>query len=56
MKTSHEAKIAFSLSEFSNSKIIEWTFSLADRDDLGYDMIIGRDLLGQLGMIIDYNK
>ena len=56
LKTTHEAKIAFSLSEFSNSKIIEWTFSLADRDDLGYDMIIGRNLLGQLGMIINYKN
>jgi hypothetical protein len=56
LKTTHEAKVTFSLSEFSNSKIIEWTFSLADRDDLGYDMIIGRDLLGQLGIIIDYKN
>ena len=56
MKTTHEAKVAFSLSEFSNSKIIEWTFNLAERKDLGYDMIIGRDLLGQLGLIIDYKN
>ena len=57
LKTTHEAKIAFSLSELSNSKIIEWKFSLPDRNDLGYDMIIGRDLvLGQLGIIIDYKN
>ena len=41
------------MSEFSHSKIIEWKFSLADYDDLEYDMIIGRDLLGLLGMGID---
>ena len=56
LKTTHEAKVAFSLSEFSNSKIIEWKFSLAERKDLGYDMIIGRDLLGQLGIVIDYKN
>ena len=56
MKTKYEAKVAFSLSKFSNSKIIEWKFNLAERENLGYDMIIGRDLLGQLGMIIDYKN
>ena len=56
LETNYEAKVAFSLSEFRNSKIIEWKFNLAEREDLGYDMIIGRDLLGQLGMIIDYKN
>ena len=56
LETNYETKVAFSLSEFSNSKIIEWKFNLAERKDLGYDMIIGRDLLGQLGIIIDYKS
>ena len=52
-----EATIKFNLSKFSGSKIVEWTFSVyRDSEALGYDMIIGRDLLNKLGVILDFKK
>jgi hypothetical protein len=57
MSTEYESKIRFNLSEFSESKIIEWNFSLVNKsEDIGYDMIIGRDLMKELGLIIDFSK
>ena len=42
-----------SLPELHDDRLIEWDFHLAD--DLGnYDMIIGRDLLQELGLVIDF--
>ena len=42
-----------SLPELHDDRMIEWDFHLAD--DLGnYDMIIGRDLLQELGLVIDF--
>ena len=41
----YDSKIHFALPEFSDKKIINWTFSVANTEDLGYDAIIGRDLL-----------
>ena len=39
------------------AKIIEWTFFVLDsKYNLGYDMIIGRDLLCEIGLIIDFYK
>ena len=52
-----EADIHFNLTEFSESKVINWTFSgFCDSDALGYDMVIGRDLLNDLGVILDFKK
>ena len=57
MGTKYESKMRFSLREFSESKIIKWKFSLVDKsEDIGYDMIIGRDLMKELGLVIDFNK
>ena len=53
----HEATINFNLSEFSESKLITWTFSVyRDSEALGYDMVIGRDLLDNLGVNLDFRK
>jgi hypothetical protein len=38
------------LPEFSDKKNITWHFSIFERDDVGYDMVIGRDLMLELGM------
>jgi len=52
-----EATIHFNLSEFSESKVINWTFSVyRDSEALGYDMVIGRDLLDTLGVNLDFRK
>ena len=52
----HEAEIHFTLPEFSDKKIINWTFSVTDSKDLGYDMIVGRDLLLELKIDVSFNK
>ena len=57
IKKAYKTKVAFSLSEFSESKIIEWRFNVCNsKKELHYDMIIGRDLLKQLGMVLDFQK
>ena len=45
LTTTHEAEVQFTLSEFSTSKIITSKFSTIEDDVVGYDMIIGRDLV-----------
>ena len=54
--SSKKGTLEFRLPEFSTSKKIPWNFvSDAGRlDSLGYDMIIGRDLMTSLKMIIDF--
>ena len=56
LTTSSESKIQFSLPEFSDKKKITWTFSVVDSKGLGYDIILGRDLLLDLKMEISFNK
>ena len=56
LKTKYESKINFSLPEFSDKKIITWTFNVADKESLGYDMILGRDLLMELKMNVSFNR
>ena len=57
-KTWRKARIKFQLPEFSKSKEISWSFhvdeSNPNNDTLGYDMIIGRDLMTDLRIIIDF--
>ena len=49
--------MTFSLSEFNLKKQISWVFHVDDRSKASstYDMIIGRDLLGELGIILNFN-
>jgi hypothetical protein len=51
--------VTFSLPEFNVKKQIcsSWEFHVDDRSESSrtYDMIIGRDLLGELGIIINFN-
>ena len=42
--------------EFSDKKIIEWNFSVTDSKYLGYDMIVGRDLLLELKIDISFEN
>ena len=58
-ETTHKAKVLFTLPEFSESKILRWDFHLdcqKDSKGTGYDMIIGRDLMQQLGLCIDFKS
>ena len=53
LQASQTAKIYFTLPEFYESKIIEWkAFIFSNK--LKYDMIIGRDLLKQLKIKLDF--
>ena len=56
LKTNYKSKIIFSLREFIDKKIITWTFNVADKESLGYDMILGRDLLMELKMNVSFNR
>ena len=56
-KTKMRKKLKFKLDEFSSSKVVQWDFNIANPNhDIGYDMIIGRDLLIELGIIIDFKQ
>jgi hypothetical protein len=51
--------VTFSLPEFNLKKQISssWAFHVDDRSESSstYDMIMGRDLLGELGIIMNFN-
>jgi hypothetical protein len=50
-------KIKFSLPEFFENRTIDWTVHVDDsKTDQQYDMIIGRDLLEELGMSLDFGQ
>ena len=55
-KTSKTATLTFKLPEFSTSKDITWQVDMdsGKLEELGYDMIIGRDLLQALKVVIDF--
>ena len=56
LKTKYKADIKFTLPEFSNSKLITWNFHLTDNEDLGYDLILGRDIMLKLGIDLSFEK
>lgn len=56
LKIKYESKIHFVLPEFSDKKIIHWKFSLTESKDLGYDMIVGRDLMIELKINLSFDK
>ena len=57
-ETKHIAKVQFTLPQFSTSKIITWKCAIDESDSpdsgIGYDMIIGRDLLNELGIDLSF--
>ena len=56
MSTKYEGNVHFSLPEFSDKKIINWRFNIFESEDLGYDMVIGRDIMTKLGMDLSFNR
>ena len=56
LTTQYESQVHFTLPEFSDKKIINWKFSVADSPTIGYDLIIGRDLMLQLQMNLSFEK
>ena len=55
--TDKSGLMTFSLPEFNLRKQISWVFHVDDRSESSstYDMIIGQDLLGELGIILNFN-
>ena len=57
--TAHDVKVPFYIPEFSGSKIINHCFHIDNNEGksvIGYDMIIGRDLMVQLGLAADFKR
>ena len=55
----YQVKINFTMPEFSGSKVIKHKFQVDNEDinaNIGYDMIIGRDLQVKLGCITDFKR
>jgi hypothetical protein len=56
-KTNLKCKIQFSLPEFNEHKVIEHTVHVdTNTKNSRYDMIVGSDLLSELGFIFDYES
>ena len=55
MSTNKTVKAKFRLSEFDERKEITWKFHVT-KSSLKYDMIIGRDILSEHGICIDFNS
>ena len=60
MHTKRKCTLKFKLNEFSTSKEVEWKFHVDESElqkkSIGYDMIIGLDLMSELGIIINCRK
>ena len=54
--TNCEAVVHFCLPEFSETKVIHWNFTVASSDEIGYDMIIGRDIMNGLGIDLLFSE
>jgi hypothetical protein len=56
--TSHKCKVAFTLPAFHQHREISWNCYVDDSDPetCRYDMIIGRDLMHEIGMDILFSK
>ena len=54
LTTRYSSEVHFTLSEFSDKKIVHWNFNIIDSKDVGYDMILGRDIMLQLKMDVSF--
>ena len=53
--TKYESIVHFTLPEFSEMKVVNWKFTVANAKALGYDMVIGRDIMNGLGIDIVFS-
>ena len=57
--TAHDVKVNFCMTEFSSSKIINHLFHVENNNSklgIGYGMIIGFDLMIQIGLTADFKR
>ena len=55
----YDIKIHFTMPEFSSSKVIRHQFHVdqsTNEENLGYDVILGRDIMTKLGLVTDFGK
>ena len=53
-----QCKVPFTLAEFSSSSVINHKFQVDEEStagDIGYDAIFGRNILSELGLIMDFD-
>ena len=56
-ESKHSMKLVFTLDEFGRSTKLSHTFDLDESEDgIGYDMIIGRDLLNKLNIDVRFSN
>ena len=51
-----KAVMEFSLPDMNDSKVITWSCYLDDTDKIGYDAVIGQDLMTKLGISINFKE
>ena len=57
--TTHDVKVPFCMQDFSSRKRIDHQFYVDNNkceSGIGYDMIIGRDLMVQLGLMAEFKR
>ena len=56
--TNKTCRVTFSMPQFHKDRDITWTVCVDEspQPNQRYDMIIGRDLLHELGLILDFNE
>ena len=54
-RTNSKTKVKMTLPGFNSTREVLWKFHVTN-DLLNYDVIVGRDLLEELGMILDFSK
>ena len=54
--TSKKVNVYFCLPEFSTTKIVPWKCHVANKTNIRYNMILGRDLLITLGLDLKFSE
>jgi len=54
METSQKTKLQFMLPELSETKLIKWKMHVVESTTMNYDIINGRDILEELGIVINF--
>ena len=55
IETTSKCRIQFSLPELSPTRLVTWPVHVDINDRIPYDMIIGRDLRSELGIMLDFS-
>ena len=56
LSTTKSCNVQFSLPELSPTRVVKWKVHVDASNQLPYDMILGRDLLHELGLNLNFNE